>query len=438
MPHFIPDLDDPRTHGWGGREYSSDKSAAWTMLLILLPVAILFAIPVASVSGFAHYFIPCVGLALCAFAIHDICTTHGVDSKPRAPAIVCDPQGLTVYTDRGRICEQWCWQDIDSVSAHIDYLRISHLRIIPRSEAPQTFRDFHDYRFNEIHIYTEIAAVATDFLHGTPPPAPSALPAYFSHIWSETQPAIVWTSIGHLLLLLLALAVCWPGIAQHLYDIFPAKKVHDMLEKSIAIAPLAGFLILAILITYYRNYILHKGACRQITINASGLHFLKATDDDIIGNPLTLYWTDITHIEPCIEEQKDDNGDISRRYYLRIRDRLSNHYKMDVGYLPDVENSSKKIAAAVDAVIHSRPSPPLTAENEPTFPTTIPLMTIRLFWINVLLTTVTTLGIGSCLYLHRCLTFPSDKILHILACACITLTCVTFFIEVDYYQNKRR
>ena len=65
-------------------------------------------------------------------------------------------------------------------------------------------------------------------------------------------------------------------------------------------------------------------------------------------------------------------------------------------------------------------------------------MTIRLFWINVLLTTVTTLGIGSCLYLHHCLTFPSDKILHILACACITLTCVTFFIEVDYYQNKRR
>ena len=126
MPHFIPDLDDPRTHGWGGREYSSDKSAVWTMLLILLPVAILFAIPVASLSGFAHYFIPCVGLALCAFAIHEICTTHGVDSKPRAPAIVCDPQGLTVYTDRGKICKQWCWQDIDSVSAHIDYLRISH------------------------------------------------------------------------------------------------------------------------------------------------------------------------------------------------------------------------------------------------------------------------------------------------------------------------
>ena len=32
----------------------------------------------------------------------------------RAPAIVCDPQGLTIYDDR-RIRFQWRWRELDSV-----------------------------------------------------------------------------------------------------------------------------------------------------------------------------------------------------------------------------------------------------------------------------------------------------------------------------------
>ena len=62
-------------------------------------------------------------------------------------------------------------------------------------------------------------------------------------------------------------------------------------------------------------------------------------------------------------------------------------------------------------------------------------MTIRLFWINVLLTIVTPLGIGSCLYLHRCMVPISPQALLALVVAYMTLAAAAFFIELDYRRR---
>jgi len=38
-----------------------------------------------------------------------------INSDPRTPAVVCEPQGLTIHDGQRRIEWQWQWRDLDSV-----------------------------------------------------------------------------------------------------------------------------------------------------------------------------------------------------------------------------------------------------------------------------------------------------------------------------------
>lgn len=206
MSNFIPDLNDPRTRGWGGHEYDYGDDRGY-FIFSWLGFIVLFALPFTQTPG------GILTATLLLWLMLGILTPNCQEGgNLHAPAVICDPQGLTIYNSNQRIEHQWRWQALDSVSA-----RNNGLRIIPRDDEALTYRDFRLGR--DMETLLAIAVVATGYLHGRAPSVPPAPSADINHIWYKPQDDIVWLSSSNLLLPVLVLAFCWPGLIQYWPDI---------------------------------------------------------------------------------------------------------------------------------------------------------------------------------------------------------------------------
>ena len=419
MSDFTPDLDDPRTRGWGGHDASlhsrdADDSfsfRSWFFIYFLPPILIGFYIQSDS-DVWRFYFGICLLLTLhiVIMPLYNYLTRKKrnddtpEDYDPRAPAIVCDPQGLTIYDDR-RIRFQWRWRELDSVLYDGDFLLITLRRGGTVEYGPRHISDAD---------YGDIIAVASDYLNGKAPPLPPAPPAGLDYTWYEAQNTNFLSCINFLLLLLV-LCILGPGLL--LYG-------HGMqLGKALFAFCLPIPILLPLLITNYRD----DGTRSQITIDATGLHSLTSNDGGIIDDLFTLPWADIAHIKVQIKSGHGTRND------LLITDRLSNHYTISANYLQTPKQASREIAAAVTAVIQQRPLPSLPSRNRPVYTATTPAMR-SFFWCHVLLAAAITLTIGSCLHLNTCII--GNKTILPLAYGYLILAYLISLSEWNYRQKQ--
>lgn len=180
MPLFTPDLTNPHSRGWGGDTHSSWRNSRGWLAIGVILLGILYDPKASALFGLTHYGWLWLLLWL-AVAVRILRSDYAASRTAYfAPCLVCDPQGLTIYTRSGRIQQQWRWQDIESVATHGI---LQTLRITPRDGAPF---DYHDRRLErEGNTYRDIAATAQDCLRGILPPVLPAPPADFTHIWYE-------------------------------------------------------------------------------------------------------------------------------------------------------------------------------------------------------------------------------------------------------------
>ena len=119
MPHFTPHFNDPRSRGWGGREYVHDfgRSSGYhrRFFFAWLGSSALFALPVTQMPLNVLAAVLLLWLISVFCMLHDVCTKRRVGRKPYPPAVICDPQGLTLYNTGRSITQQWRWQALDSV-----------------------------------------------------------------------------------------------------------------------------------------------------------------------------------------------------------------------------------------------------------------------------------------------------------------------------------
>ena len=419
MSDFTPDLDDPRTRGWGGHDASlhiqdADDSfsfRSWFFIYFLLPIFIGFYIQSDS-SVWRFYSGICLLLTLhiVIMPLYNYLNRKKrnddtpEDYDPRAPTIACDPQGLTIYDDR-RIRFQWRWRELDSVLYDGDFLLI-------------TLRRGGTVEYGPHHIsnadYGDIVAVASDYLNGKAPPLPPAPPAGLDYTWYEAQNTNFLSCINFLLLLLV-LCILGPGLLRYGHGV--------QLGKALFAFCLPIPILLPLLITNYRD----DGTRSQITINATGLHSLTSNDGGIIDDLFTLPWADIAHIKV---QMKSGHG---TRNDLLITDRLSNHYTISANHLQTPEQASREIAAAVTAVIQQRPLPSLPSRNRPVYTAITPAMRY-FFWCHVLLAAAITLTIGSCLHLNTCI-IGNETILP-LAYGYLILAYLISLSEWNYRQKQ--
>ena len=419
MSDFIPDLDDPRTRGWGGHDASLHSQDAddsfsfrsWFFIYFLPPIFIGFYIQ-SDNSVWRFYFGICLLLTLhiVIMPLYNYLTRKKrnddtpEDYDPRAPAIVCDPQGLTIYDDR-RIRFQWRWRELDSVLYDGDVLLI-------------TLRRGGTVEYGPHHIsnadYGDIIAVASDYLNGKAPPLPSAPPSGLDYTWYEAQNTNFLSCINFLLLLLV-LCILGPGLLRYGHGV--------QLGKALFAFCLPIPILLPLLITNYRD----DGTRSQITIDATGLHSLTSNDGGIIDELFTLPWADIAHIKVQIKSGHGTRND------LLITDRLSNHYTISANHLQTPEHACREIAAAVIAVIQQRPLPSLSSRNRPVHTATTPAMRY-FFWCHVLLAAAITLTIGSCLYLNTCII--GNKTILPLAYGYLILAYLISLSEWNYRQKQ--
>lgn len=419
MSDFIPDLDDPRTRGWGGHDASfcsrdADDSfsfRSWFFIYFLPPIFIGFYIQSDS-SVWRFYFGICLLLTLhiVIMPLYNYLTRKKrnddtpEDYDPCAPAIVCDPQGLTIYDDR-RIRFQWRWRELDSVLYDGDVLLI-------------TLRRGGTVEYGPHHIsnadYGDIIAVASDYLNGKAPPLPPAPPAGLDYTWYEAQNTNFLSCINFLLFLLV-LCILGPGLLRYGHGV--------QLGKALFAFCLPIPILLPLLITNYRD----DGTRSQITIDATGLHSLTSNDGGIIDELFTLPWADIAHIKVQIKSGHGTRND------LLITDRLSNHYTISANHLQTPEQACREIAAAVTAVIQQRPLPSLPSRNRPVHTAITPAMRY-FFWCHVLLAAAITLTIGSCLHLNTCII--GNKTILPLAYGYLILAYLISLSEWNYRQKQ--
>lgn len=272
MSNFIPDLNDPRTRGWGGHEYEYDcGDDRGYFIFSWLGFIVLFALPFTQTPGGILTATLLLWLML-GILTPSYYATSQAGGNLRAPAVICDPQGLTIYDSNQRIEHQWRWQVLDSVSA-----RNNGLRIIPRNDEALTYRDFRLGR--DMETLLAIAVVATGYLHGRAPSVPPAPSADINHIWYKPQDDIVWLSSSNLLLPVLALAFCWPGLMQY----WP-----DLPQGTITVAIVVGFFDLFEILNHYHRYYRNSGLCRRIVIDNNGLHFLETSNRGSVLPPLSI------------------------------------------------------------------------------------------------------------------------------------------------------
>ena len=399
MSDFIPDLDDPRTRGWGGHDASLHSRDAddgfsfrsWFFIYFLPPIFIGFYIQSDS-SVWRFYFGICLLLTLhiVIMPFYNYLTRKKrnddtpEDYDPRAPTIVCDPQGLTIYDDR-RIRFQWRWRELDSVLYDGDFLLI-------------TLRRGGTVEYGPHHIsnadYGDIVAVASDYLNGKAPPLPPAPPAGLDYTWYEAQNTNFLSCINFLLLLLV-LCILGPGLLRYGHGV--------QLGKALFAFCLPILILLPLLITNYRD------------------------DGGIIDELFTLPWADIAHIKVQIKSGHGTRND------LLITDRLSNHYTISANHLQTPEQACREIAAAVTAVIQQRPLPSLPSRNCPVHTAITPAMRY-FFWCHVLLAAAITLTIGSCLHLNTCII--GNKTILPLAYGYLILAYLISLSEWNYRQKQ--
>ena len=421
MSDFTPDLDDPRTRGWGGHDASLHSRDAddgfsfrsWFFHIINSLSFTLIAFYIQGDSGiWRFYFVICLLLTLyvAIMPLYDYLIRKKrnddtpEDYDPRAPAIVCDPQGLTIYAG-GRIRFQWRWRELDSVLYDGDFLLIILRRGGTVEYGPRHISDAD---------YGDIVAVASDYLNGKAPPLPPAPPAGLDYTWYEAQNTNFLSCINFLLLLLV-LCILGPGLLRYGHGV--------QLGKALFAFCLPIPILLPLLITNYRD----DGTRSQITINATGLHSLTSNDGGIIDELFTLPWADIAHIKVQIKSGHGTRND------LLITDRLSNHYTISANHLQTPEHACREIAAAVTAVIQQRPLPSLSSRNRPVHTATTPAMR-SFFWCHVLLAAAITLTIGSCLYLNTCII--GNKTILPLAYGYLILAYLISLSEWNYRQKQ--
>ena len=169
--HFAPDLANPHSRGWGGDTHSSWRNSRGWLAIGVILLGILYDPKASALFGLTHYGWLCLLLWL-AVTVRVLRTDYAVSRTAYfAPCLVCDPQGLTIYTRSGSIQQQWRWQDIESVTTHGI---LQTLRITPRDGAPFDYRDRRLER--EGNTYRIIAATAQDCLRGVLPPVLPASP----------------------------------------------------------------------------------------------------------------------------------------------------------------------------------------------------------------------------------------------------------------------
>ena len=419
MSDFIPDLDDPRARGWGGHDASLHSQDAddsfsfrsWFFIYFLPPIFIGFYIQSDS-SVWRFYFGICLLLTLhiVIMPLYNYLTRKKrnddtpEDYDPRAPAIVCDPQGLIIYDDR-RIRFQWRWRELDSVLYDGDFLLITLRRGGTVEYGPRHISDAD---------YGDIVAVASDYLNGKAPPLPPAPPAGLDYTWYEAQNTNFLSCINFLLLLLV-LCILGPGLLRYGHGV--------QLGKALFAFCLPIPILLPLLITNYRD----DGTRSQITIDATGLHSLTSNGGGIIDELFTLPWADIAHIKVQIKSGHGTRND------LLITDRLSNHHTIGANHLQTPEQASREIAAAVTAVIQQRPLPSLPSRNRPVYTAIMPAMRY-FFWCHVLLAAAITLTIGSCLHLNTCII--GNKTILPLAYGYLILAYLISLSEWNYRQKQ--
>ena len=419
MSDFTPDLDDPRTRGWGGHDASLCSRDAddgfsfrsWFFIYFLPPILIGFYIQSDS-DVWRFYFGICLLLTLhiVIMPLYNYLTRKKrnddtpEDYDPRAPTIVCDPQGLIIYDDR-RIRFQWRWRELDCVLYDGDFLLITLRRGGTVEYGPRHISDAD---------YGDIVAVASDYLNGKAPPLPPAPPAGLDYTWYEAQNTNFLSCINFLLLLLV-LCILGPGLLRYGHGV--------QLGKALFAFCLPILILLPLLITNYRD----DGTRSQITINATGLHSLTSNDGGIIDDLFTLPWADIAHIKVQIKSGHGTRND------LLITDRLSNHHTISANHLQTPEQACREIAAAVTAVIQQRPLPSLPSRNCPVHTAITPAMRY-FFWCHVLLAAAITLTIGSCLHLNTCII--GNKTILPLAYGYLILAYLISLSEWNYRQKQ--
>ena len=276
MPHFTPDLTNPHSRGWGGDTHSSWRNSRGWLAIGVILLGILYDPKASALLGLTHYGWLWLLLWL-AVAVHILRSDYAASRTAYfAPCLVCDPQGLTIYTRNGRIQQQWRWQDIESVAIHGI---LQTLRITPRIGAPFDYRDRRLER--EGNTYRIIAATAQDCLRGVLPPILPAPPAGFTHIWYE-QPHKHFdkshTRDNYMLSLLLWVLLFLPAFLGARLRAWPdgapllLRILHPLTLAAIALGILC---ILRVLIHNYRRYRRTAPVRRQATIDGDSLHIYR-------------------------------------------------------------------------------------------------------------------------------------------------------------------
>ena len=367
MPHFTPDLDDPRTLGWCQHTLSKwpwpwpwpwPLSQCWLGISIIL-VSFTFdldgrGVRVAALSTYLWLWLP-LWLAAGAGGFFLDARRKRMDN---APCLICDPQGLTIYDSGQHIVHQWRWQALDNVMAHG-----RALRIVPLNGELLNYRDQRLEHDND--TYRTIAAAAQDFLRGKHPYGTSVPAVKVMHSWYEQRFKLYDSSEtmnDWALTMLICLSILLP-------EMYPHDSAYYLPARAVCVIP--ALFLLRLLIRSYRRKFTGQDATEQAAIDHDGLHLYYPS-----GNTTTLRWAQIKAIR-----QQEVSVARYTGYRLNITGPLGNVHRLNVDYLQDAKNISREIAAAVDAVIHGRPLPPLTAQE---MYGSAPTGVFLLFWLNIL------------------------------------------------------
>ena len=421
MTDFIPDLDDPRTRGWGGSTLN-EESGNWRHTRNWLSSTLLGFLSIAYVASFALTIAIPLWLAFGLYQLYRDYRIFRINSDPRTPAVVCEPQGLTIHDGQRRIEWQWQWRDLDSVLYDGDYLLIS-------------LRGGGTVEYHKRHLtdadYYDIAAAASAYLNGNAPPARRFLPPQINHTWYEPHNPFDRALI-HFGPLFLALTILWPaplGPSTLWPRIMALESPYGtrLLVLIMVVSASLTLISLYILANNYREHYYHGGISKGLGMDDNGLHIFTTSGQSIVSTPFSLSWADIARSNI---ETKTYRG--ITHYSLHITDRLSNRCTLIPDYLRGGENTIREIAAAIDAIIQQRPLPPLAADSN-TF-ISIPLVIRGLFWLNALCTTAAIVVAARCLYLNVCI-IPKEQ-LPLLAYACAALAVAAFLIDLTYRLSK--
>ena len=342
MPHFTPNFKDPSSRGWGGITCIAWLgSVGWASFGFILLVSVLYNDRDLSsfLIGSAWLWLP-LWLACGVHYLRRDIAWHRYGHLP-PPCLVCDPQGLTIYSRWGGIRWQWRWQDIESVTT---YGILHTLRITPRDGAPFDYRDSRLER--EFGTYRAIAAVAQDWLHGTVPsvlPLPVVAVDYRCEDERYTAGRFICNSYFMMLgiwalLFLLTFLNPWQN-----YHGAPPFILILLYPLAVAIIGIACRALVIGLFGMYRDYFQAMMAIR-LRIDQAGIHWRHRT----------LRWQDLRTVTAEMLSTRPINS------YLVVTDRFDRTIWLPSDVTPD---TSGYIATLATAIMHGTPLPPEPAAS---------------------------------------------------------------------------